>query len=348
MTHDLRHHGDADAEPGLLDFAVNVRGDRPPRWLLERLAGALDRIGGYPSAGADEAARVAVARRHGRRPPEVLVLNGACEGFALLPNLRPRLAAIVHPSFTEPEVALREAGVPVRRVLLRPDEGYALRAGLVPPEADLVVVGNPTNPTSVLHLRQTLSAIARPGRVLVVDEAFMDAVVGETESLAGCAGVPGLIVLRSLTKTWAMPGLRAGYALAGEELLARLAAGRPRWPVSTLVLEAVAACAEPLAVTESELAAAVLAGHREALADALDALPGVSVHRPAGAPFLLLRVSGAERVRAGLRRRGIAVRRGNTFPGLTQDHLRVAVREPERAEALISALRAELGAGVAS
>src|SRR5882757_1091960 len=106
---DLRHHGDVDAEPGLLDFAVNVRGSAPPAWLRDRLVAALDRIGTYPSTRDDLLARAAVAARHGRDPAEVLVLAGAAEGFALLPALAPRLAAILHPSFTEPEVALRDA-----------------------------------------------------------------------------------------------------------------------------------------------------------------------------------------------------------------------------------------------
>jgi histidinol-phosphate aminotransferase len=347
MTHDhalLRHHGDVDAEPGLLDFAVNVRAERPPRWLLDRLAGALDRLGRYPCAADDLRARGSVAERHGRRPEEVLVLAGAAEGFALLPNLRPRLAAVVHPSFTEPEVALRHAQVPVHRVILRADDGYTLRPELVPAEADLVVVGNPTNPTSVLHPAATLRRLARPGRVLLVDEAFMDAVPGETEAVSG---LPGLVVLRSLTKTWSLPGLRAGYAIGEPALLARLAAGRPPWPVGTLALEAVTACTEPVAVAEARRAAVDLAAHREHLAAALAPLPGVSVHRPAAAPFLLLRVDGGERIRARLRDRGIAVRRGDTFPGLTGDHLRVAVRPPDQAAHLVDALGAELNLEVA-
>lgn len=334
---DLRHHGDVDAEPGLADFAVNVRGSAPPPWLRARLVAALDRIGTYPSAADDLRARETVAARHGRSPDGVLVLNGAAEGFALLPALRPALAAVLHPSFTEPEVALRDADVPVRRVF--PGER-------VPAEADLVVLGNPTNPTSALHPAATLRALARPGRVLVVDEAFMDAVPGEPESLAGAADVPGLLVLRSLTKTWALPGLRAGYALGAPDLLRALGAHRPHWPVGTLVLEAVTACAEPHAVAEAEAAAVELAAHREWLAGELATLPGVEVTTPAAAPFLLLRVPDGERVRAGLRLRGIAVRRADTFPGLTADHLRVAVREPERCASLLAALAEELKAEV--
>lgn len=335
---DLGHHGDVDAEPGLIDFAVNVRLDRPPQWLRERLTAALDRIGSYPPAAEERAAREAVAARHGRGPDEVLPLAGAAEGFALLSTLAPRLAAVVHPSFTEPERALRAADVPVRRVLLDAEDGYRLRPGAVPEEADLVVVGNPTNPTSVLHPAEVIAGLARPGRVVVVDEAFADAVPGEAESLAA-RRIPGVLVLRSLTKTWGLPGLRVGYALGDPDLLARLTALRPHWPVSTLVLEALIACSADGAVAEAQAAARDSARHREEFLAELEGVAGVQVCRPAAAPFLLLRAEGGERVRAGLREHGIAVRRGDTFPGLGAEHLRVAVRAPEQNAVLVKVLR---------
>ena len=338
----LRHHGDLDAAPGLLDFAVNVRGNRPPAWLRARLAAALDGLGSYPSAAQDAAARAAVGARHGRDPAEVLVLGGVAEGFALLPALAPQSAAVVHPSFTEPEVALRRAGVPVHRVFT--DIAHRLRPERIPGEADLVVLGNPTNPTSVLHPAEVVQALARPGRVLVVDEAFGDAVPGERESLAADRDTPGLLVLRSLTKTWALPGLRAGYALGSPQLLARLAAPRPPWPVNTLVLEAVRACCTPAAVAEAGIAAAQIVQHREWMVNRLTELPGVVVHQPAAAPFLLLQVPNGARIRAALAEAGIAVRRGDTFPGLTPDHLRVAVRHPQLAGALVDGLRMVLAA----
>jgi histidinol-phosphate aminotransferase len=338
----LHHHGDVDAAPGLLDFAVNVRGSRAPGWLRERLVAALDGLGRYPSAAQDAAARAVVAARHGRDAAEVLILSGVAEGCALLPALAPRLAAVVHPSFTEPEVALRRANIPVRRVFT--DAAHRLKPELIPFEADLVVLGNPTNPTSVLHPAEKVRALARPGRVLVVDEAFADAVPGERESLAADRTTPGVLVFRSLTKTWALPGLRAGYALGAPDLLARLAAPRPPWPVGTLVLEAVQVCSDAGAVAEAAAIAAQVVQHREWMAHQLAELPGVSVHQPAAAPFLLLRVPGGGRVRAALADAGIAVRRADTFPGLTADHLRVAVRPPEIAGLLVEALREELAA----
>jgi histidinol-phosphate aminotransferase len=341
----LRHHGDVDAAPGLLDFAVNVQGAGPPPWLRDRLVVALDGIGRYPAAAHDADAREAVAARHGRSPDEVLVLAGSAEGFALLPALRPRLAAVLHPGFTEPEAALRAAGVPVVRVFTREADGHRLVPGEVPAEADLVVVGNPTNPTGVLHPAADVRALAAPDRVLLVDEAFADAVPGEPETLAGAADVPGLLVFRSLTKTWALAGLRAGYALGDPALLERLAAPRPPWPVSTLALEAVIGCSAPSAVEESRRAAQRLAGARAEQAERLAAVSGVTV-LPGTAPYLLLRLPDGRgaRVREALRAAGVAVRRGDTFPGLGPDHVRVAVRPPAQVAQLVTALADALAA----
>jgi histidinol-phosphate aminotransferase len=226
-------------------------------------------------------------------------------------------------------------------VQLAPQDGYALDAGLVPDEADLVVIGNPTNPTSVLHPSAELRRMVRPGRTVVLDEAFADAGPGEPESLAGTA-VPGVLVLRSLTKTWALAGLRAGYALGEPAVLRELAQRRPQWPVSSLALEAVRACSEPHAVEEARLAAQNFRGYADEQAAALAAIPGVEVQLPAAAPFLLLRVPDGPGVRQSLRQQGIAVRRADTFPGLTEDHIRVAVRRPQTAAALVRAMRVAL------
>jgi histidinol-phosphate aminotransferase len=331
---DLRHHGDAELGPGLVDLAVNVRAGTPPAWLRSVLHEALDGSAGYPDAAP---ARAAVAAAHGRDLSEVLLTAGAAEAFTLLARaLRPRRAVVVHPSFTEPEAALRAAGHPVSRLLLDAGDGYRLDPADVPADADLVVLGNPTNPTSVLHPAATLTALARPGRVLVVDEAFADTVPGEPESLAGRADLPGVLVVRSLTKTWGLAGLRVGYALGPAPLVAALAAQQPHWPVSTPALAALVACTTPSARTEADAAAVALEDHRRALVDALP--PGVDVVAEPRSSFVLLRVPDGGRVREALRQRGWAVRRGDTFPGLSPDHLRVAVRDPGTSRTFAAAL----------
>ncbi|MEV4612085.1 Rv2231c family pyridoxal phosphate-dependent protein CobC [Kitasatospora sp. NPDC049258] len=335
---DLRHHGDTEVgAPGLVDLAVNVRTGTPPRWLREHLADTLTGLAGYPEQSA---ARAAVAARHGRPAEEVLLTAGAAEAFVLLARvLAARHVVVVHPQFTEPEAALRDAGHTVHRVLLTAADGFRLRPGAVPEQADLVVVGNPTNPTSVLHPAAVLTALARPGRTLVVDEAFMDTDPGERESLAALRGLPGqVVVLRSLTKTWGLAGLRIGYVLGPAELIARLAAAQPLWPVSTPALAAAELCSGPAALAEAEAAAVSTAADRAHLLAGLAAVPGVRVHGVPAASFVLIELAGAAEVRERLRAAGFAVRRGDTFPGLGPDWLRIAVRDRETTDRFLAAL----------
>ena len=327
---DLRHHGDTEARPGLVDLAVNVRAEPPPRWLTRRLDTAMRSLAAYPD---QVAARAAVAARHGRHPAEVLLTAGAAEAFVLLARAtRPGVCGpvVVHPQFTEPEAALAAAGHRVRRVLLDPADGFRLDPARVPDDADLVVVGNPTNPTSTLHSRAALAALARPGRVLVVDEAFADCVPGEPESMSMCSDVPGLVVVRSLTKTWGLAGLRVGYLLAEPRLVEKLAAGQPLWPVSTPALAALQACSSPEAVAVAHQYAAQLTQRRGRLVRGLRRI-GVEVAGEPAASFVLVHVANGPDLRERLRVRGFAVRRGDTFPGLGPDWLRIAVRDEAKA-----------------
>ncbi|MBY8866053.1 Rv2231c family pyridoxal phosphate-dependent protein CobC [Streptomyces sennicomposti] len=346
--HDLRHHGDAEVRDDgaeLTDLAVNVRAHTPPAWLRERIAGSLTGLAAYPDG---RAARAAVAARHGLPAGRVLLTAGAAEAFVLLARaLKVRRPVVVHPQFTEPEAALRDAGHTVDRVLLRAADGFRLDPAAVPEDADLVVVGNPTNPTSVLHPADTVARLARPGRTLVVDEAFMDAVPGEREALAGRTDVPGLVVLRSLTKTWGLAGLRIGYVLAAPEVVAELERAQPLWPVSTPALAAAEACVEPAALAEAERAARRIAADRARLVAGLAsfAARGVRVVEPAEGPFVLVRVPGAAGVRRRLRELGYAVRRGDTFPGLDENWLRLAVRDEGTVRGFLTALDGALSSG---
>ncbi|WP_406489383.1 Rv2231c family pyridoxal phosphate-dependent protein CobC [Streptomyces phaeochromogenes] len=340
-AHDLRHHGDAEVRDdgsALVDLAVNVRADTPPAWLRERVAESLAGLAAYPDG---RAARAAVAARHGLPVERVLLTAGAAEAFVLLARaLKVRQPIVVHPQFTEPEAALRDAGHTVDRVLLRAGDGFRLDPSAVPEDADLVVIGNPTNPTSVLHPAALIAELARPGRTLVVDEAFMDAVPDERETLAGRTDVPGLVVLRSLTKTWGLAGLRIGYVLASPETIAELERAQPLWPVSTPALAAAEACMTPRALAEQEHAARRVAIDRAHLVAGLRefASDGVRVAEPAEGPFVLIGLPGAAAVRARLRRLGFAVRRGDTFPGLDDTWLRLAVRDRATVNHFLQAL----------
>ena len=315
---DLHHHGDAEIADDLVDLAVNVRLITPPGWLAARITDTVSDLAHYPRPGP---AIEAISARHQRPIGQVLPTSGGAEAFTLLARgLRPKRAVVIHPQFTEPEAALVAAGHAAHRVILRAADGFTLDVRQVPEDADLVFVGNPTNPTGTLHTATVLRELLRPGRTVVVDEAFMDAVPKESQSLAD-AMLPGLVVLRSLTKTWGIAGLRAGYAVGDEQVIAAMASQQPPWSVSTPALAAIVACLEPAALADAAAATRVIAAHREVLIAGLAEL-GLPVAGRPSTPFVLVdtgRIGRNGSVRTGLREHGFAVRRGDTFPGLGPD-----------------------------
>ena len=327
---DLWHHGDRDLRPGLEDFAVNVRRPSPPRWLMEELTRDVD-WASYPDVAP---ARNAIAAHHGVDEAMVLPVAGAAEAFTLVARAIGGSALVVHPQFTEPEAALLAAGRQPRRHLLQTHDGFVLDPQQVP-AADLVMVGNPTNPTAVLHRAEALKELA--AGVLVVDEAFMDSIPGQSETLIS-AKMPGRLVLRSLTKTWSIAGIRAGYVVGDPALIHLLAAHQPPWSVSTPAVAAMVACLRADPSREADALARESALQRRDLVEQLHHIGLRTV--PGTAPFVLVDTSpiSTASLREPLADEGFAVRRGESFPGLGPTWLRLAVRTPEQHRRLVDAI----------
>jgi cobyrinic acid a,c-diamide synthase len=340
-VHDLYHHGDQDVAEGLIDLAVNVRLSAPPDWLSAIINSTTQDLAAYPNP---DAASKAMARAHGVGIDQVLPTSGAAEAFTLIARtLHAQHPLIVHPQFTEPEAALVAAGHRPERLVLSPTTGFRLAADQVPATADLVMIGNPTNPTSVLHPAKLITSLRRPGRVIVIDEAFMDCVPDETETVIN-HDMTGLLVLRSLTKTWGLAGLRAGYLIGDPKLITALQHQQPPWSVSTPALAAMVACLTPVARSLASAAAKETAEQRAYLIDGLTSV-GLAVAGKPKASFVLVDTSGVRGdhepgwLRLALRDHGFAVRRGETFPGLGPDWIRIAVREDTTTDELVAALR---------
>ena len=335
-----RQSGRAPGE--ILDFSANINPIGPPPWLRQVISRALEEVVHYPDPES-RALVEAASRRFGTRPEEIVVGNGSSELlFALCRALGPRDALIPVPSYIDYTRAAEAAGLAVRPFPLGEPEDFALDPAALGAAATgdpVVFLGQPNNPTGILLPSETLRALARahPRALWIADEAFADFIPGFDSLIRDRPDNAG--VLYSLTKFFAIPGLRLGLAFLPAELARKTRAQLSPWSVNTLS-QAVGARALQDEAYARETRAAV-ERWREDLAARLSNLPGLKVY-PSPVNFLLLRLDRPEpcgtAIADALLSQGIAVRVCANFQGLSDRFLRVAVRTPAENLRLADAL----------
>lgn len=324
----------------MLDFSASVNPLGPPDSVLLTLRAALPTVRQYPDPGCVVLAE-RLARLHGVEPGAVVVGNGSNDLiYALARALRPRRVAIVEPTFTEYLRASLLAGARAEHWL--PQGSEFQPAPFDPCGADALWLGNPNNPTGHLWDRRQLETwvAANPTVRFVVDEAFLPFVPDEAaHGLANATVRLGnLVVLRSFTKVYALPGLRLGYLVTRPELAAEVRRQTVPWSVNTLAQAAGLTALEDdgfLARTHAWLGAELPAQlHR------LNALRPLLEAVPSAANFVLLRLKGmtSHEVARRLLARGMAVRDAANFVGLDDRYLRVAVRSADENRRLVETL----------
>jgi histidinol-phosphate/aromatic aminotransferase/cobyric acid decarboxylase-like protein len=262
--------------------------------------------------------------------------------ISLLANdQRPLLIAA--PTFSEPLLAARAYGVRCVELHSRADADFALdlsqlARAIAKHDAQAVYLCQPNNPDGSCVPASQLRELceSEPARLFLIDQAFLS--LSTRHQDLALRFPENVLLVRSLTKEHALPGLRVGYALGATRLIDRLNARRPSWMVSALAEAAIIeACAQDAYVAQVR---AYLLEARQALADGCREL-GWHV-LPSTTSYFLMRVASgdADQLRAQLlSRHGIAVRSCSSF-GLP-DYVRVAACGPEQRARLLAALRAE-------
>ena len=361
----LRMAATAGRDPAsLLDFSVNVRPEGPPEFIRAALFRAMTALAAYPSPHAEEA-MLAAARHHGMDASRFVFGSGSNELIhALARVLRKRgvpSVRVVEPAFSEYAIACRLAGIkaiPVWGGIIEKnqcvpttdtgkDEAVPTRdlldALTDAPEGSAVFLANPGNPSGLFRTPEECLRLmsSRSDLLWIIDEAFVEYAGTETEASVLQRLPKNGIVLRSLTKFHAVPGVRLGYLAADAELAQAIRDELPAWSVNAFAL----AAAQAVFADTSDFAAQARAENAERRADlaaALSSLPGIEVY-PSAANYVLFRWPGAPRNLLGilLKRFGIAVRDCSNYHGLKDGSwFRAAVRFPEDHRRLAEALSA--------
>ena len=355
-----RHGGDLAlasqtfGRPELIDFSANMNPLGPPQEVWQALLENLPGIVHYPDPYA-RTLKAALAAHLGLEPDNLVLGNGSMELLYLLPRVFPQDRALLPaPGFSEYEYAVGLTGRPCRFVYLQPPDYTWHMAELAEAlsQGGLIFLCNPNNPTGTLLPRDALEellAVLPKTALLVMDEAFLDFVEDyQTLTLVPRAVQdPRVVVLGSLTKFFALPGLRLGFVAGTKDRVQTLAAQLPPWNINSLAQAAgTAALQDQKYLAHSR---EYLHRTRQKLYEALQTIPGLNPLPPT-ANFIFCRLGPelptAPRLVELMGQRGFLLRDCSNYRGLDDRCLRLAVRRQRENEALVAAFRDVVNRGL--
>lgn len=331
----------------LLDFSANINPAGMPDSLKYALRDNFMLAERYPDPEYQQLHQ-RLAAYHQVPADWVLAGNGETDSiFTLVKGLAPRRAMLVTPGFAEYRRALQLSGCDIVDYALREEDGWQLTDAILDAltgGVDCLFLCTPNNPTGLLPDVSLLHDIAvrckQRGITLVLDEAFMDFLCGHEGFIPHLANNPHIWVLRSLTKFYAIPGLRLGYLLSSDvQKIDRMRQTLMPWSIN-----AFAALAGEVVLQDKAYQQASwlwLEAERPRLLQALQNLPGLVVW-PGVANYLFLRCDADIDLQQVLLERHILIRSCANFAGLDARYYRVAVRTEAENRQLIAALEAVL------
>ena len=342
MKKNFSHGGLVYDSDGRLDFKLDFSANINPlglpesvrRTLIENLEGVIH----YPDPSANELKKV-LAKRYNVATKNLVLLNGAAEFFYLYFNVtRPARVLIPVPSFSEYEKAALSTGANVEYFFLREENNFALDvekllAKVTAEKFDCVVIGRPNNPTGNIVSLDAIKKISQSVNV-IVDESFIDFLpIESARELVN----EKISVVQSLTKIFAIPGLRLGFAVVDETFAHRLNFSKDVWNVNFLAQKAgVAALADEKYLSDTR---AWLEGEKKYFTLKLRELSDMKVFEPT-ANFVLIKFFSKEIagfVIKKLYEEKILVRSCGNFAGLDKRFLRLAIRTRAENDSLVSA-----------
>ena len=334
----------------LIDFSANVNPAGPPLSALAAMRRALEdpaTLVVYPDLELTEL-KQAIAAHTGVQPENVAVANGFVPLLeSVLRSLNIERCLLPIPSFSEYRGVLENAGVTIAPYRLSPDQGFGYEVdtilnALLDHSCDAILLANPQNPSGALcdarRMNRLIEMAARLSIRVLLDEAFIDYCPAESLTQLTIEQ-ENLIVFRSVTKFFAIPGLRVAYAVSKSSRIHAMNRFIAPWPISNIV--SVAACAALNDGAYAEESRLANERRRFWLEEQLARLRIATY--PSSANFLLLRLSATVDVRLLWERmiveEQLVLRSCTNFEGLAEGHLRIAVRSEPENEKLILGLQ---------
>lgn len=304
-----------------MNFSSNIYNGTDLSELEAYLCSRMAVVRSYPEPSAASLEQM-IARECGIRPDEVLVTSGAVDAIYLIAQAYRELGTchVVQPTFREYEDACRVFGYQESE------------------DGAVCWLCNPNNPTGDVMAVEEVLALAERHRLLVVDQSYEDYTMAPLLQPAEVVGRDDIILLHSMTKRYAVPGLRLGYITASAQIISRLREQYRPWAINALSLEAGKWLVEHEAVAIKDLPTYLAETQR--LRALLSEIDGIETQETQTNFFLctIRQATAAELKEYLAREHGILIRDASNFTGLTPHHFRIATQSPTENDALVAAI----------
>ncbi len=305
-----------------MNFSSNIYNGTDLSALKDYLSSRLDVMRSYPEPSAASLEQM-IARECGISPDEVLVTSGAVDAIYLIAQTyrHEGTCHVMQPTFREYEDACRVFGYEERE------------------DGALCWLCNPNNPTGDVMKVKDVLALASQHRLLIVDQSYEDYTEAPLLQPADVVGRDDIILLHSMTKRFAVPGLRLGYVTASASMISRLREQYRPWAINALSLEAGKWLVQRGKTAIPDLSSYLAETQR--LRAMLNEIEGIEAQQTQTNFFLctVRQTTAAELKEYLAREHGILIRDASNFTGLTPHHFRIATQSPAENDALVTAIK---------
>lgn len=337
----------------ILDFSANINPLGLSETIRQALHNSLESIIHYPDAQG-HALKQGISQHYQVAENSITMGNGAVELMYILCHIiKPTKVLVTAPTFSEYESAAKASGAGIEYLYLHPENNFVIDIQEMSKQlatVDIAFICNPNNPTGTLLTHSQIEEVLRVAKqhntYVVVDESFMDFLI--TDQTYTCRQLlpkySNLIILHSLTKFYAIPGLRLGFSLTNPQLTKLLHLGKDPWNVNTLAQSAGVAALQDHSyqLQGKEFLEKVKIDFYESL----QTIPGFHPYLPS-VNFILVNIKNTGLTSTELvntmASHNILIRDCSNYPGLSSEYIRVAVKRPEQNILLINTLKKAIG-----
>jgi len=337
----------------ILDYSANINPLGLAETIRQALYASLESIIHYPDAAGYDL-KQAISQRYEVQDQLITLGNGAVELMYILCHmLKPKRVLVTAPTFSEYEAATKASGAVIEYFYLYAENNFTIDIKAMAERLaniDIVFICNPNNPTGTLlnqiQLEELLLAASVHNTYVVVDESFIDFL--SDDGLYSCrpllAHYTNLIILHSLTKFYAIPGLRLGFALANPKLTKLLHHGKDPWNVNTLAQQAGVAALKDLSYQRKSKE--FIGRAKMDLYHSLQSIPGLKPYLPS-VNFILINIRDTNKTGAELQHamaaHNVLIRDCSNYPGLSSEYIRIAVKSHGQNKTFIEILKKVIG-----